>query len=738
LVGKGVYGCGTDEPKPYVKNDEVPGNTHRGPPGSLSHLLPPQKGKKGPEIKQDDEVQDKGEENNRPVDGNLKGKENTIDEGPGNVRIKDRNKGLTYGTHTERNDEVINKNPDSKVLGVFHSLTPSITEDGHHDTLGPMISISERLDSLRQAMKQEGLAAYLVDEVDPHQSEYPPAYWRRRSWISGFTGSAGTVVVTDKKAGLWTDSRYFLEAEETLKGTGIELFREGISTTPSIEEWLVHELPAGSVLGLPEEVTSIKRLSSLADKLRSHDISVTALEDIVLPLWDDRPRATPSEIWEISPDITGETRTERLARLSRWLSDRGLDGLAIASLDDIAWLLNVRGWDVPYNPVVVAFLLVERQKVRLFADLQAEQPREGVRRALGDAGVETHSYDSFYSALAELPKDYKLAGDPELLPARLSSRFSGTLRRESQPTRRWKAVKTPEEIEGMAEGAIRDGVALAKLFHWLEVSLDEGKHLTEQDCRDALVDFKAQDPDYLAESFEAISAGGSHGAIIHYRVSPGSNASLIPGDLYLLDQGSHYRFATTDATRVEALVHPEAAQQEDYTEVLRAHIALATVRFPRGTRGGQLDTIARDVLWRSSRNYGHGTGHGVGFLLNVHEGPCRIAPKCGDVPLEPGMVLSNEPGLYRPGRYGIRFENLVTVVEEESSGRKDDDFGPFMAFRTLGMAPLDPRLVDVHRLSPAEQAWIREYQSRVLNLIGPRLDSQARSWLEARSKLLPG
>lgn len=600
-----------------------------------------------------------------------------------------------------------------------------------------MISINERLDTVRQAMEQEGLAAYIVEEVDPHQSEYPPASWRRRSWISGFTGSAGTVVVTAHKAGLWTDSRYFLEAEEAVRGTGIELFREGIASTPGIEEWLVHQLPAGALVGVPEEVTSIERLSTLTDRLKEHDIFLWAVEDILLPLWEDRPAASPSAVWEVPPETTGSDRSHRLRLLSRWLADQNFDALVIATLDDIAWLLNIRGWDVPHNPVVVAYLLVERQRVRLFADLQSGDTTDQICRALKEAAVETHSYDSFYPALAELPKECRLAGDPELLPVRVSARFSGTLRRETQPTRRWKAVKTPREIEGMAEGAIRDGVALTKLFHWLEVSLDEGKHLTEQDCRDALVGFKAQDPDYLSESFESISAAGSHGAIIHYRVTPGSNASLIPGELYLLDQGSHYRFATTDATRVESLGHPDSAQQEDYTEVLRAHIALATVRFPRGTRGEQVDSVARDVLWRSGRNYGHGTGHGVGFLLNVHEGPCRIAPKCSNVALEPGMVLSNEPGLYRPGRYGIRFENLITVVEAVSPGAGDTDFGPFLAFRTLGMAPLDPRLVDVHRLSPAEQAWVRDYQSRVLDTIGPRLESQTRSWLEARSKLLP-
>ncbi len=590
------------------------------------------------------------------------------------------------------------------------------------DTLFGMMSAAERLGSLREAMAKENLSAYIVEEVDPHQSEYPPASWRRRSWISGFTGSAGTVVVTADKAALWTDSRYYLEAEEALDGTGILLHRDGEVGTPSLEEWLIDQLSPGASVGVPEETTSIARLQGLRESLETHEIVVRGLSDILLPLWKRRPEAGPSEIWPVSPEVTGEDRGRRLGRLRQWLADRRVDGIAIATLDDIAWLLNIRGWDVPYNPVVVAFLLVEREKAILFVRTDAAAgPQE--------AGVRIEEYDRFYDVLRGLPESYRLAGDPELLPYRIQRLFPGRFRRESQPTRRWKAVKTRQEVEGMAECAIRDGVALARFFRWLEEAMDGGKMITEGDCRDALVEFKAGDPDYLGESFETVSAVGPHGAIIHYRVTAESNAALSTGELYLLDQGSHYRFGTTDATRVEALGRPERLQREDYTEVLRAHIALATVRFPDGTRGEQLDTVARDVLWRRGRNYGHGTGHGVGFLLNVHEGPCRIAPKCSNVALLPGMVLSNEPGVYRPGLHGIRFENLVTVVE--------GDIGPFLAFRTLGIAPIDPRLIDPTLLSREEKAWIENYQSTVLATLGPRLDAPTRSWLERRSRRPP-
>jgi Xaa-Pro aminopeptidase len=588
---------------------------------------------------------------------------------------------------------------------------------GGRDTLFEMMSSTERLGTLRRAMAKEGLSAYVVEEVDPHQSEYPPASWRRRSWVSGFTGSAGTVVVTDDAAALWTDSRYYLEAEEALEGTGIVLHRDGEVDTPTMEEWLVDRLPAGASVGLPEETTSIARLQSLRESLESHEIIVRGLPDILLPLWKERPEERPSDIWSVSPEVTGEESRHRLGRLRQWLADRRLDGIAIATLDDIAWLLNIRGWDVPYNPVVVAFLLVEPEDAILFVRTEDA----GVQ----GAGVRVEQYDRFYDVIRQLPESYRLAGDPELLPHQVEKLFPGRFRRESQPTRQWKSVKTRQEVEGMAECAIRDGVALARFFQWLEDAMENGKMITEGDCRDALVEFKSRDPDYLGESFEAISAVGPHGAVIHYRVTAESNATLRNGELYLLDQGSHYRFGTTDATRVETLGKPDRLQREDYTEVLRAHIALATVRFPRGTRGEQLDTVARDVLWRRGRNYGHGTGHGVGFLLNVHEGPCRIAPKCSNVALLPGMVLSNEPGVYRPGLHGIRFENLLAVVEEEAES--------FLAFRTLGIAPVDPRLIDSTLLSPGEKAWIEEYQSTVVETLGPRLDATTRSWLERRS-----
>ncbi|MFW5844213.1 MAG: aminopeptidase P family N-terminal domain-containing protein, partial [Spirochaetota bacterium] len=306
-----------------------------------------------------------------------------------------------------------------------------------------MMSTTERLGSLREAMAEVNLSAYIVEEVDPHQSEYPPASWRRRSWISGFTGSAGTVVVTADKAALWTDSRYYLEAEETLEGTGILLHRDGEEGTPTVEEWLVDQLAPGASVGLPEETTSIARVQGLKESLEGHEIVVRALSDILLPLWKRRPEAGASEIWPVSPEVTGEERGRRLGRLRQWLADRRLDGIAIASLDDIAWLLNIRGWDVPYNPVVVAFLLVEREKATLFV-------RTEVAPGLQEDGVRLENYDRFYDALRRLPEDYRLAGDPELLPYRILKLFPGHFRRESQPTRRWKTVKTRQETEGMA------------------------------------------------------------------------------------------------------------------------------------------------------------------------------------------------------------------------------------------------------------------------------------------------
>ncbi len=588
-------------------------------------------------------------------------------------------------------------------------------------------------------MEGAGLAAYIVDGVDPHQSEYPPERWRTRRWVSGFGGSAGTVVVATSEAGLWTDSRYHLEAEKALAGSGIDLFKVGQMGTPTMDEWLVERLHPGSAVGLPEETASLSRVEELSAKLEGRGLSVRTVKDLVARIWTARPAPADSAPWILDTETAGESRENRLKRLGAWLERQRLDGIVIATLDDIAWLLNLRGNDVPCNPVNEAFFVMHHGTPRLFARF-GQAPATVVTK-LRQAGVSIEPYEAFEDAVGSLPASFRVAGDFSLLPCSVQTHLSASLCRKTQPTRLWKAAKNDTEIGGMAEAAIRDGVALTRFFYWLDETLSAGTTVTEADCRDALLRIKSTDPDYLQESFEAICAAGANGAIVHYRLDPENAGTLTPGSLFLLDQGSHYRFGTTDYTRTVAIGSPTALQLADATEVLRAHVALATACFPHGTAGEQLDSVARDVLWRSRRSYGHGTGHGVGFVLNVHEGPCRIAAKCSNVPLQPGMVLSNEPGVYRPGRYGIRFENLMVVVdaaaaEKESSQPADQapDPLPFLAFRTIGIAPIDRKLVDASRLTAPEVAWINTYLEAVWDVLGPRLDGAEKTWLEQRCR----
>jgi Xaa-Pro aminopeptidase len=579
-------------------------------------------------------------------------------------------------------------------------------------------------------MREAELTAYVIPSSDPHQSEYPPEHWKSRQWISGFEGSAGTVVVTLERAGLWTDSRYYLEAEECLAGTPIELFRAGQPEVPQYIDWLSRTLPAGSRVGFDAMVLSLETARSLERGLAPAGIESVPSEDLIEPVWEDRPALPDAAAELVEEHMFGESRGAKLARVRAAVNELDAEAHLIATLDDIAWTLNLRGKDVPYNPVVLAYLAVEEKGAVLFMD--PAKLSEYDRSALRREGVTLQDYDAVWSYLSRLPQERSVLYDPQRVSAGLAHALPPHVVpvERQNPSVALKARKNRVELEHLRACMISDGVAMCEFLHWLETTAPQGG-LTELDAARRLGEFRAARPAFVNASFETIAGYGAHGAIVHYRVTDDSNARLEPGSLLLLDSGGQYRNGTTDITRTVPIGVPNGEMRRDFTLVLRAHIALATTRFPTGTSGHQLDAIPRRPMWDAGINYGHGTGHGVGFFLNVHEGPQRISAMPNTVALEPGMVISNEPGLYRAGRYGIRIENLVAVREEETT-----DFGTFLAFETLTLCPIDRELIETAMLSSGERDWIDSYHGTVWERLEGELAGDMRDWLEKKTRPL--
>ena len=609
------------------------------------------------------------------------------------------------------------------------------------------MNIPERIEALRTRMRAHDLSAYIIPSSDPHQSEYPPDRWRSRQWISGFEGSAGTVVITLDEAGLWTDSRYYLEAEQTLRGTPITLFRAGQAHVPQYVEWLSKNIPAGGRVGFDSSVLALETTRSLRRGLAGANIEVVASDDLLDPIWDDRPPLPDAPAELLDEHVFGETRSEKLTRIRAAMQDIGADTHLVATLDDIAWILNVRGGDVPFNPVVLAYLAVEEERAMLFFD--PAKLSEQDRSALTADGVLLRDYDAVWSYLGSLPSASTLLYDPRGVSTRLDEVLpDGVTRVERRnPSTDFKARKNATEIDHLRACMTSDGVAMAEFLYWLDTRTAETAGvagaaktagaaettegtLTELDAARKLDETRAGRPGFVNPSFETIAGYGEHGAIIHYRVTPESSAALAPGGVLLLDSGGQYRNGTTDITRTVPIGTVGSDIRKDFTLVLKAHIALAMTVFPTGTSGHQLDAIPRRPMWQHGVNYGHGTGHGVGFFLNVHEGPQRISAMPNNVALEPGMVVSNEPGLYREGRYGIRIENLVVVGEDRST-----DFGHFLKFETLTLSPIDRELIDASMLTAEERAWVDSYHAMVWERVGGELTGPVREWL--RAKTLP-
>lgn len=584
------------------------------------------------------------------------------------------------------------------------------------------LPISHRVAAVQTWLITNSLDALVVPSADPHQSEYPPARFQSRVWLSGFDGSAGTVVVTRDRAGLWTDSRYYLHAEQVLEGTGIELFRLGVAGVTDYPGWLAGTLDAHARVGVDSRLITRDAADRLRETLEQARISLVDAGDPMDELWTDRP-GLPAEAVVVYPsEWAGETRATRLARVRERISAQGATSHVISTLDDIAWLLLLRGSDVAYNPVFVAHLIVTATNATLYTD--TTRVDAAALAELTADHVTVRAYERFETDLAAL--EAPVAVDPSRSSWWISNRLGPRMAPVSQPSADIKSRKNDVQLGHLRRTMVRDGQAMVRFLRALEESVAAGESLDEYGLVQRLHAERASAPTFRGDAFDTISGFGPNGAVVHYRVQRASALPVTAPGVYLVDSGAQYLDGTTDITRTVAIGGvggggragggdgssadggiPEEARA-DFTYVLKAHIALATLVFPVGVSGHEIDAIARAALWRAHRSYGHGTGHGVGFYLNVHEGPQRIALGSPAWPLAPGMIISNEPGLYRTGRWGIRIENLVAVQRDGES-----EFGSYLSFETLSLCPIDRRMIVPELLSRDELAWIDAYHARV-------------------------
>jgi len=589
-------------------------------------------------------------------------------------------------------------------------------------------SITRRLASLRELMRNAGINATVIPQTDPHQSEYLADHWQVRRWLSGFTGSAGSLVVTATDALLWTDSRYFLQAAEQLEGTEIKLMKDGLPETPSITHFLTHSLVKGSTVGIDGALFSVNDTANLRATLEKRGLLLDTTFDAIDDIWTDRPALPGSPVFIHDVKFAGKKAADKIRKILAEATEQGATSIFISALDEIAWVLNIRSRDVNCNPVATSFLYLSPAGSTLF--IKEEKIDAATRAYLADNGVAVAPYASAYEFLAQLPDNARV-----LIEAmRTSGRTLDTLGQRAvvgaSPVPLMKATKNSTQIAGIRRSMEIDGAALVGAFMEIERMMHSGETLTEMAVSDILTRFRSQQPGYFDESFETIAGYGPHGAIVHYSATPESSSTIEPHGLLLIDSGAQYLTGTTDITRTIALGTPTTQERHDFTLVMKGHIALATAIFPEGTRGGQLDALARQFLWKEGLSYLHGTGHGVGHFLNVHEGPQSI--RLNDVPatLVPGMLTSNEPGLYRAGIHGIRCENLVLTTEAFAT-----DFGRFYRFETMTLFPFDRNLFDTAIMTPEEINWVNGYHNEVYNRLLPLLTPEQAEWL--RTKTMP-
>ena len=597
-------------------------------------------------------------------------------------------------------------------------------------------AVRARIDALRAAMHANGLAAWIVPSTDPHLSEYLPERWQGREWASGFTGSAGTLLVTADVAGLWVDSRYWTQADSQTAGTGIEVMKIVGASSPGHVEWLAGHLPAGSVAGADGAVLSLAAARTLQEKLGARDIALRTDLDLLDEVWPQRPGLPAAAVYEHPAPYAPTPRGEKLERIRAEMRAAGAQAHFVSTLDDIAWITNLRGADVSYNPLFAAHLMISGESAVLFVGEGKIAP--ALRDKLAAEGFTLAPYGEAAAAIAALPSRSSVLLDPRRVTLAFRQAVPETVRviETINPSTLAKSRKSQAEIAFVRQAMEQDGAALAEFFAWFEAALGH-ERITELTIDEKITAARSRRPGFVCPSFSTIAGFNANGALPHYRATEEGHAVIgEPGragdGLLLIDSGGQYPFGTTDITRVVPVGQTTREQREDFTRVLKGMISLSRAMFPRGTRSPALDVLARMPIWAGGIDYGHGTGHGVGYFLNVHEGPHGITPHLAPEPqtaLEPGMITSNEPGIYRPGRWGVRIENLVLTVPAEKS-----EFGEFLRFETLTLCPIDTRCIEREMLSAEEIAWLNDYHAEVASRVGPLVSGAAREWLEQRTR----
>lgn len=601
----------------------------------------------------------------------------------------------------------------------------------------------QRIEALRQIMARNGWDAVVLSGSDPHSSEYPAPRWQQVKWLTGFTGEAGDIVVTRDHAGLWTDSRYFIQALSQLEGTGVELHKTRQPDSVYIPQWLASQgISKVAVDGLCWNVSAVKDIDDALSSLPCHEI--IDAPDLLGELWTDRPEIPVTPVVTLDVDCFGGVqRAEKISWLRRWMLLHGTDRVLLTSLDEIAWMLNVRGNDIEYNPLVISYLLVSQDSVKWFVKKaccagETDPDTEDSFRELMMDGVDIEDYDAVFFGLSDFTEDEVqpvIFVDPASLNHHLYNYITdaypqGSLVMGKSPVILEKAVKVPSEIEGLRQTYVDDGVAVTTFLHWLEGEVASGREVTEWEASERLTSYRARIPGYRGNSFENISAYGPGAALPHYSTPKEGSAVIRPRGLYLIDSGGQYLTGTTDITRTVPMGETTGLEKEDYTLVLKGMIDLTMAVFPKGTTGCHLDVLARMPLWKAHRNFGHGTGHGIGYWLCVHEGPHEFRQNFNSQPFLPGMVTSNEPGLYREGMHGVRHENVILCKEAESGM-----FGDFLEFETLTCCYIDTAPVVKDLLTADELKWLNTYNERVCRTLSPLLPPEVAAWL--RHKTMP-
>ena len=589
--------------------------------------------------------------------------------------------------------------------------------------------ISQRLASLRAAMKKADVDAVIIPQTDPHQSEYLADHWQVRRWLSGFTGSAGTLVFAPSETLLWTDSRYFLQGAEQLEGSGILLMKEGLPETPSIPQYLIRHLVKGATVGIDGLLFSSTEVSALRASLEKHGLRLDTHFAPADSIWADRPALPSAPLFLHDEKYAGKSATDKIRDILAQTKEQGAQAILVSDLAELAWVLNIRSTDVSCNPVATGFLYLSPTQSVLF--IKEEKLTPEVSDALKAANVKTAGYTTILHFLESLPESATVLYEAPRTAARLVDALGARAIAGASPIPMMKSVKNNVQIAGIRNAMEKDGAALVGAFMEIERRLKEGVTLTEIDVADILTEHRSKQDLYAGESFETIAGYGPHGAIVHYSATPESSSTIRPEGLLLIDSGAQYLDGTTDITRTIALGTPSAEMRHDFTLVMKGHIAIATAIYPEGTRGHQLDAMARMPLWKEGKSYLHGTGHGVGHFLNVHEGPQSIRLNDTMTPLLPGMLTSNEPGVYLEGRYGVRCENLVLTIPYETT-----EFGRFYAFETVTMCPFDRELFDTSIMSEAEIEWVNNYHRTVYDRLAPSLTPDEREWLADACKPL--